>query len=295
MAFNATAVFVRVVQAGGFSAAARQLALPTSTVSARVARLEKRLGVTLLQRTTRRLSLTEAGELYYRHAATGLGHLLEAEAAVSAASGEPRGLLRVTAPPDLGDVVLSGLLIELRRAYPGIDVELILSDRTLDLVAEGLDAAIRAGELRDSTLVARRVGIACWAPYASPGYLRRMPAPARPEQLSQHDCLQFTPLGREHWILSDTRSSVTIPLDARIVVNDFGVVKSLALAGAGVALLPTYMCREETASGKLTRLLPEWRAKADPVQLVYPRQKFVPPKLRVFVDLAAEVLKRWLD
>lgn len=295
MDFNESAVFVKVVQAGSFSAAAKQLGLPTSTVSTRVARLEKRLGLTLLQRTTRRLSLTEAGALYFQHAETGLGHMLEAEAAVTAAAGEAKGLLRVTAPADLGDAIYAGLISEIRCAHPQLNLELILTDRYVDLVAEGVDVAIRVGELRDSTLVARRVGIACWASFASPDYLRSAPVLNKPQDLRQHHCLQFTAMGKDAWTLSNGQGSVTVPLAGQVIANHVGVIQSLALAGAGIALLPTYLHRAEAAAGKLVRVMPEWHARADPVHLVYPRQRFVPPKLRVFVEMAATFMRRWLE
>lgn len=295
MDLNETAVFVKVVQAGSFSAAARRLGLPTSTVSTRVARLERRLRTTLLQRTTRRLSLTQAGELYYRHAAAGLEQMLEAEAAVTAAAGEARGLLRVTAPADFGDAILAGLVGAMRAACPRVEMELLLTDRNVDLVAEGIDVAIRAGALRDSSLVARRVGSACWAPYASPDYLRSAPPLSSPQQLTAHACLQFTPLGKQQWTLYDGNTSVSVPMAGQVIINDFGVIRALALAGHGVALLPTYTCRTEAAEGRLQRVLPQWYARADPIHLVYPRQKFVPPRLRAFLDTAAGELGNWLE
>ena len=169
-----------------------------------------------------------------------------------------------------------------------------MTDRYADLVAEGLDVAIRAGALPDSTLVARRVGIACWATFASPDYLRRAPPLAKPQDLRNHHCLQFTPLGKEHWTLADAQGSVTVPMDGRVIVNDFGVIRSLALAGEGIALLPSHACRTETQAGTLVRVLPEWHARAYPIHLIYPRQRFVPAKLRVFVDMAASELRQWL-
>lgn len=295
MDFNQAAVFVRVVQAGSFSAAARVLGLPTSTVSNRVAALEKRLGVTLLQRTTRRLNLTEAGELYFQHASTGLGHLLVAEAAVTESVGEPTGLLRVTAPADLGDHILAGIMTRMRRRYPKVRVDMALTDRHVDLVAEGVDAAIRAGDLKDSSLIAKNVGVACWSPVASPDYLKSAPPLDSPQALRRHCCLQFTPLGKEAWTLTATTGSVIVPMSGQVMVNDVRVVRSLVLAGEGVALLPRYLCREECATGQLVQVLPEWRAKADPIHIVYPRQRFMPPKLRAFVDLAAGELRNWME
>ncbi|MCJ0763445.1 LysR family transcriptional regulator [Variovorax terrae] len=291
---NEVLVFVKVVQAGSFSQAARQLGMPNSTVSARVSGLERRLGVTLLQRTTRKLSLTEAGSAYFQRAAQGLDGILQAEAEVAAAQQEPQGLLRVTAPADMGDFCLVELLSALQRQHPRLGVEMVFTDRYVDLVAEGVDVAIRAGRLRDSSLVARQVGQACWVPFASPAYLKTAGALAHPKDLRRHTCLQFTPLGRSSWELGSERSSVTVPMDARCLANDMNLIKALALSGHGVALLPTYACHAEVQSGKLVRVLPRWRAKADPVHLVYPGQRFVPPKLRVFIGAAVEVFGRLL-
>ena len=155
MDLNEAAVFVKVVQAGSFSAAARLLGLPTSTVSTRISRLEARLGMTLLQRTTRRLHLTEVGELYFRHASTGLSHMLNAEAAVIEAVDEPQGLLRVTAPADIGDRILAEIVNLMRQATPKVSIEMVLMDRYADLIAEGIDVAIRIASLKDSTLIAK--------------------------------------------------------------------------------------------------------------------------------------------
>lgn len=294
MDLNETAVFVKVVQAGGFSAAARQLEQPTSTVSTRVARLERRLGVTLLQRTTRRLSLTDLGRLYYGHAAAGMEHLIEAEAALNESMGEPKGRLRVTAPADFGDTILVCLLERLSKSYPQIDVDLFLTDRYLDLVAEGVDVAIRAGKLSDSTLIAKRVGIACWALFASPEYLNTAPPLASPRDLRRHRCLQFTSFGKTQWTLSNRTSSVTVPMGGNLVVNDLGIIRSMGLQARGVGLLPTYICHEDVLAHRLVRVLPKWQARADPIQLVYPQQRFVSPNLRAFVDVAAPELSTLL-
>lgn len=295
MDLNEAGVFVKVVEAGSFSAAARLLGLPTSTVSTRVARLERRLGVTLLQRTTRRLNLTDAGELYYQHASTGLAHILDAEAAMTESTGEPKGLLRVTAPADIGDHILAEIINQMRHQCPKVSVEMLLMDRYVDLVAEGVDVAIRTGSLKDSTLVAKNVGIARWAPFASADYLKSAPKLASPQALSRHRCLQFTPLGKEAWTLSNKRDSVTIPMSGQVMVNDIGVINSMALAGEGIALLPLYLCPREHDNDQLVRVLPEWYAKADPIHIVYPRQRFMPPKLRAFVDLASLELSKWLE
>lgn len=291
MDFNEAAVFVRVVQAGSFSAAARQLGLPTSTVSTRVARLERRLGVTLLQRTTRRLHLTEAGSLYFEHASTGLGYLMEAEAALDEARQQPQGTLKMTAPADLGDALLGHLLAETQARYPALSLELWLTERYVDLVAEGVDVAIRMGELRDSSLIAKSLGTIQWALFASPAYLQQAAPINSPVELAQHPCVQFTPMGRHHWELQRGTNEIRVPLPGQVLVNNIGVVKTMVESGQGVALLPTFICQAAVRQAGLQRLLPEWRGQADAVHLVYPKQRFMPPKLRGFIDLAVTALK----
>lgn len=291
MDFNETAVFVKVVQAGGFSAAARQLGLPTSTISTRVSRLEARLGTTLLQRTTRRLSLTEAGTVYYQHASLGLGYMLEAEAAIDEARQQPQGKLKITAPADLGDSLLASLLEHTQHAFPALELELILTDRYIDLVADGVDVAIRTGELRDSSLIAKSLGTIHWALFANPNYLKQATSLESPQDLHLHRCVQFTPLGRDAWNLSSDQNTLSIPMQGRTMANNIGVVKSMTESEQGVALLPTFICKQSMATGKLIRVLPEWQGKADPVHLVYPKQRFMPPKLRAFIDLAQEKLR----
>jgi DNA-binding transcriptional LysR family regulator len=291
MDFNETAVFVKVVQLGSFSAAAKQLGLPTSTVSTRVARLEKRLGVTLLQRTTRKLHLTDAGNVYFHHAAQGLGYLLEAEAAIDEARHQPQGHLKVTAPADLGDSLLAGLIARTQQLYPAVMFELLLTERYVDLVAEGVDVAIRTGELRDSSLVAKSLGTIRWALFASKAYLAKSAPLATPQDLHVHQCLQFTPIGRDAWHLTQGNNSITIPLQAITMANSIGVVKAMAENGQGVAMLPAFICKQGLLSGNLMRVLPNWQGSADPVHLVYPQQRFMSPKLRAFLDLAMLELK----
>lgn len=295
MDFNQAAVFVKVVQSGSFSAAARLLGLPTSTVSNRVAMLEKRLGVTLLQRTTRRLHLTDAGQTYFEHASVGLAHMFDAEAAVTEAATEPCGLLRVTAPVDVGDQILALILRRMRSCWPKVQVELVLMNRYVDLVAEGVDVAIRTGSLQDSTLIAKNAGIARWAAFASPDYLSGAAVIDSPQALRHHCCLQFTPLGKDSWTFHHADASLTVPMPGQIMVNDVGLIMTLVLAGEGVALLPVYLCRQACMEGRLVRVLPEWHAKADPIHVVYPRQRFMAPKLRAFIDLAVQELAVCLD
>jgi DNA-binding transcriptional LysR family regulator len=244
-----------------------------------------------LQRTTRRLHLTESGSLYYEQAAVGLGYLLEAEAALDAARQQPQGTLKVTAPADLGDALLAGLVRRVQTEFPELVVEMLLTDRYVDLIAEGVDVAIRTGELRDSSLIAKSLGTIQWALFASRHYLQQAPILEAPQHLHAHPCLQFSPMGREHWVLSNGSSEISVPMTGRTLVNSIGVVKAMTESGQGVALLPTFICQPAQRSQQLERVLPAWLGRADNVHLVYPQQRFMPPKLRAFIDLALAELK----
>jgi DNA-binding transcriptional LysR family regulator len=287
---NDTLVFVRVAQAGSFSAAARLMGMPVSTLSVRVSRLEQRLGVTLLQRTTRRLNLTEAGQAYLQQAARGVEEIAQAEAQIDAGKHEVQGLLRITLPIDMGDEQLLEILSNYRARHPGVSVELVFSDARLDLVEQGLDVALRAGELADSSLVARQIGQARWAPFAHPDYLKRAPALRQPRDLAHHAALCFSPLGREHWTLMRGKTQVNVPLQSAFAANDMRMIRQLALNAQGVALLPDYVFRREVDHGHLVPLLPGWHARTDPIHLVYPSQRYVPAKLRHFIDEAGPAI-----
>lgn len=169
-------------------------------------------------------------------------------------------------------------------------------NRYVDLVAEGVDVAIRTGPLKDSTLIARQVGVARWALFASPDYLASAPALDAPQALRQHACLQFTPLGKEAWDLQDeAANSLTVSLSRQTLINDVGLIMTMVLAAEGVALLPSYLCRQACDEGRLVAVLPQWHGKIDPIHIVYPRQRFMSPGLRAFVDLATLALRRWFD
>ncbi|MEI9886715.1 MAG: LysR family transcriptional regulator [Rhizomicrobium sp.] len=289
MDLNPVAVFVKVAQTGSFSEAARQLAMPNSTVSAQLSRLERQLGVTLLQRTTRKLRLTEAGQDYFRTVSVGVEAILDAGAQVSAGRHEPQGTLRITAAIDMDEAMVK-LLSDFRRRYPKVALEMHFSQDVADMFANNIDVAIRAGSLKDSGLVARKVGTGTWVPVASPKYLRALGRPAHPDELREHTLIQFERKGREQWLLRRGGSVATVPLSRQIITNHTEAVRAFALRGEGIALLPTYFCRSEFKEGKLVRILPEWAGETDPVNLVYPAQRFVAAKIRAFVDFAAKAL-----
>ncbi|WP_295902011.1 LysR family transcriptional regulator [uncultured Bdellovibrio sp.] len=295
MDLNEVAIFVKVVQVGSFHQAAKQLDMPNSTVSAKVSSLEKRLGVTLLHRTTRKLQVTEAGQAFFNRSLSAIQELQGAEEEVTSNQGEPQGLLRITAPSALGSSLLPDVVAKCLSKYPKIQVELIFADRIVDLISEGVDLAIRAGELSDSSLVAKKLGVGYFAPFASAGYLKSHGTPLHPKELREHACLQFSPLGKEKWeLVNKNKNKVTVPLNGRLIADDLNIIKDLVLAGEGIALLPTFICEMETKKNKLVRILPEWRSDVRPISFVYPPQKFVNPKLKAFMDLAIDDLKERL-
>ncbi|MBM4360358.1 MAG: LysR family transcriptional regulator [Deltaproteobacteria bacterium] len=290
---NAMTVFARVAQCGSFSAAARALGMPKSTVSRRVAELEQQLGARLLQRTTRRLALTDVGQTYFRHCARIAAEVEEAERAVSEHQSEPRGTLRVTAPMNfefLGPIVARYL-----EENPGVELELMCADRVIDLVQEGFDIAIRAGKLVDSSLVARGLGAHRAQLVASPRYLERAGTPRTPSALERHDGILFGANGsRRTWQLERERERIAVSPRARLVVNDYAVMTEATLAGLGVALLPEVRVAAAVAEGQLLRVLPRWSAPEVPLQAVYPSTRHIAPKVRSFLE-HLRALPRSLD
>lgn len=289
MDLNPVAVFVKVAQTGSFSEAARQLAMPNSTVSAQLTRLERQLGVTLLQRTTRRLRLTEAGQAYFETASIGVEAIMDAGARISATRDEPQGTLRVTVSIGMDEAIV-GLLSAFRGRYPNVGLDIRFSQDVADLVADGIDVAIRSGSLPDSGLVARKVGMATWIAVASPDYLRMAGPLAHPDDLRHHRLIQFENKGRDQWLLRRGDVAAAVPLPRQFITNHAAVVRTLAAGGEGIALLPTFLCRKEFEEGRLVPVLPGWVGGMDPVNLIYPAQRFVAAKIRVFVDFAARAL-----
>lgn len=280
-------IFAQVVRSGSFTAAARELGMQKSGVSRRVAALEERLGTRLLQRTTRSLRLTDEGRIYYEHCARALSEIEEAEAALGGLQEEPRGVLRVTAPLSFGFLGATiGAFIE---RHPEVQVELVCTDRLVDLVEERFDVAIRAGRLPDTSLIARKLGGLVRHLYASPAYLKRRKAPTRPEDLEEHVCLVFG-TGRPTWQLVSPTRRFSFEPEARLIANDYDLLRDATLEGAGIALLPSAACAEAVREGWLVPLLPEWSAEEMPVQAVYPSTRHLPTRVRAFVDFLQE---RW--
>lgn len=290
---NAAHLFVEVVQRGSFTNAAKMLGLPKSTLSRRIGELETRLGARLLQRTTRKLSLTDLGAAYFERVHRIVSELGEAEAAVLDAQNTPRGVLRITAPPDLGMVILPKALPEFTALYPEVHVVLDLSGRRVDLVQEGFDVALRAGHLVDSSLIAKAIATSSMAVYASPEYLAVRGTPSRLEELASHDCLVFGSTPERKWHFERNGRPYDVAVTGRIAAQDFGYLRFATLAGGGVALLPNMLVGPDVHHGRLVQLLSDFTYAQDTLYVVYPSRNFLPAKTRAFVDFITERMAVW--
>ena len=284
-------VFVRVVEAGSFSAAGRQLGLVPSSVSRRVAELEDELGARLFHRTTRKLSLTEAGRTYHERAAKILLDVEEARLAVTGADGAPSGILRLTAAASVGRLHLVPALAAFHELHPAVKVMLVMTDRMVDLVDEGLDLAVRVGRQRDSSLVARRIGTSLRLVCASPAYLARAGVPETPADLARHDCLTFRAHpGSNLWRFQGPDGPVEARVTGPLFANDGEALAAAAVAGMGLVLLPEWLVGPDIREGRLRVVLPDFRAVPDdsPLYAIYPHQRHLPLKVRAFIDFLVD-------
>jgi DNA-binding transcriptional LysR family regulator len=296
--FNAARVLVRVVQAGSFRSAARALGLSKTTVSRKIAELEEQLGAQLLQRTTRTVSLTDAGAVFVEEAEGAIARFDAAEQAVSELQREPRGKLRVTATVPVGEMFLAPIVAAFLEAYPALEVMLHLTDRPVDLVADRFDVAVRTGALPDSSLVAKLVGNSAYRVVASPAYLARQGTPRRPSDLSAHHSLRFTKLGtavRTTWPFGKGQRKTEVPVSGRLVSDDFVVLRSAAERGLGIARLPTLVVHEAIRAGRLVALLESYAPPPTPLHLVHVGGKHLPPRTRAFLDFVEPRLTRSLS
>ena len=277
--------FVAVVNAGSFTAAAERLNLSQALVSKYVGQLESRLGVRLLNRTTRRLSLTEVGRAYFERCVQLLESFDELEAVVQARHTAPRGQLRITAPVTLGELYLAPVIVEFLRAQPGISVDLRLSDRFVDLVDEGLDLAIRMGELKDSRLVARRLGSSRLVLCAAPDYLARAGTPAHPRELTGHACILDSNIRSfPSWPFQENGERFNVRVNGRLVVNSPRAARETTLAGEGIALCPDFVVGADLRDGTLVALLETFAVADRGIYALYPHSRYLAAKVRAFVD-----------
>lgn len=283
MDLNQVVVFTEVAKTGSFTRAAKALEMPKSTVSRKVSDLEERLGVRLIQRTTRTLSLTNEGLRYYEHCLRVVSELEEAESALGEMGAEPRGLLRITAPLSFGS--LGQVLAEYRAKFPLVQIELVCTDRVVDLVDERFDLAIRAGKLSDSTLIARPLGHLPSLLIASPAYLSRKGVPKLPSDLAQHDCLAFSPRGKATWNLVSGDKTEKVSIKSAFAANDFDILREAVISGAGISLQARTTSFLDLKEGRLRRVLPDWSGEPTPLHAVYPSTRHLSSRVRAFTDL----------
>lgn len=292
---NHVAVFVQVVEAGSFTAAGEALGLPKSSVSRTVSKLEDELGVRLLARTTRSLHLTDAGRVYYDRVRNALASLDEAAAAAVDDVLEPRGVVRVTGSAGIGSGELAVHIAEFVRQYPQIHVELSITGRTVDLLEEGFDLAVRGGTPEDSDLVARTVGASDFGVFASRAYLDAFGAPETPAELSERACVLYKGrAGRSTWTLSDTAGNETkVPVRGPINVDEMLFVRQAVEAGAGIGMLPLVVlasCQRAGHVDALVRVLPEYATRGGVLYLVTPPLDMVPQRVKLLRDFLYERL-----
>jgi DNA-binding transcriptional LysR family regulator len=279
------AAFVSVIDAGSFSAAARRLKLSKSAVSAHLQRLEQRLGVRLLNRTTRRLAVTEAGAAYYRHCARILAEAEAAEQAASALQREPRGTLRISAPDSFGWMHVAPAIPDFLARYPELALDIALSPKPVNLVDEGIDLAIRIGVIEDPSLVVRRLAPSRFVLCAAPAYLDRAGTPREPRDLASHQCLCVSLVSWGNaWRLIGAKGEERVAVSGVLRSNNAEMLRSAALDRLGIALLPSWAVGDELASGRLKRVLPDWEPPASSIHAVYPGNRLLTAKVRAFVD-----------
>lgn len=295
---NDTLIFVRVVEHGSFVGAAKALRLPKTTVSRKVQELEARLGAQLLHRTTRKLGLTEAGNVYYEHSQKIARDLSEAESAVSQLQAGPRGWLRFTVPYSIGIDKVAPLLGEFHMRYPEVRVEMLLSNEPLDLIAGEIDVALRIGELADSTLVARKLGTLHTQVFASAGYIERYGEPLHPDELQYHRTLA-SPKNRNGngyaFFLDNGSGRQAFPVNPILVANDPAAWKGALLCGEGLTIAADVMVKPFVEQGLVKRVLPGWSGGDYVLNAVFPRGHGQSPKVRAFVDFMLERLNLEID
>lgn len=296
--------FVEVVRRGSLSAAAQAMDLPKSNVSRQIEALEKGLGVRLLQRTTRRLSLTDAGRLFYER----MSHLTEEihtlHSEIAELDKKPRGLLRLTAPTEFARIQIAPRLPTFLDQFPEVGVDLAISDRFVDLVKDEIDLAIRFGALRDASLVARRIADDPFILCASPAYLKAAGAPTHPSQLTHHNCLRFVPLGEragmrgplDSWRFRSSRSVLDVSIKGNLQSHSVAPLITAALAGLGVLIAPLWSVQHLIARGDMRAVLQDfdvaWSVQKRGIYAVYPSTRYLPLKVRAFMDFFIVDYKR---
>lgn len=284
-------IFCNVVETGSFTGAARRLGIAKSAISKHISVLEDNLGARLLNRTTRKLSLTDVGEQYYQSCRKMVAAVEEARQCVTSTQEKPSGTLKVSCPASFGISHITPLLHEFLQMHPSLNAELLLDDNILDMTEHGIDVAIRVGWLRDSSLHAKKLRDAPRLLCASPIYLERMGTPTEPNDLVNHEWIIFTLLPTPYKVTFTRRlKSTSIQIKGRMKINNGSAVRALLLAGAGVAALSDFLVADDIASGDLVRLLPEYHIAQAGIYAMYHEQRLQQVKIRKFIDFLAQRL-----
>lgn len=285
-------LFAAIADQGGITAAARKLGLTKSLVSRELASIENRLGTRLVQRTTRRVSLTDTGELLAAYARRVVEEMENAEAAIEATRDHPRGDLKVSAPFSILRFAIVPRLAAFRAQYADVRLSLDASLRIVDLIEEGIDVAIRIGELPPSSLVARRLATTPIILVAAPAYVEQRGVPQVPSDLLTHEVVNLRPdTGPDAWVLEASGARLSLTVKPSIAVHDPGLVLDLARQGLGIAPVPELYARQALASGDIVRVLPDYSRGTTPIHAVYPSRRILAPKVRAFVEFAAEAMR----
>lgn len=284
-------MYVAVIEGGSFAAAADRLDVSRAMVSKQVQKLEEHLGTRLMNRTTRRLSMTETGRAFYERSAQIVADVEEAEQFAGQMTRSPQGTLRVAIPLSYGQHRLATILGAYTQAYPLVQLDIALSDRKVDLVEEGFDVAIRIGALPQSDLIAKKIGSAYSVVCAAPGYLARFGTPRTPADLAGHACMGYSlSAGGADWRLESATGPVVVPVAGPIKADNGDIIRLAAIAGAGIAFQPGFIVDADIAAGRLVRLLPAWQSAEMGIHAVYSSRKHLSAKVRTFVDFVAEAL-----
>jgi DNA-binding transcriptional LysR family regulator len=283
--FDAMQTFVAVLRTGSFRGAALSLRIPRSTVSQRVARLEEHLGVRLLERTTRTLRPTSAGRAYFDRCAHILADVEEADRAVTEEDRAPRGVLRVASSLLFGHSFLSPIAAEFALRHPEVEVEVVATNRRVNVVEEGFDLAVMFMDVNDdSSLVARKLESAEHRCCASPAYVAAHGAPKSPEDVRSHSCIVYGENRQAVWRFERGEDKRRVAIHGRMSVNSFLMAHDAALRGVGIACLPTFLCGEEFRAGRLVSLFPDWLVNRTEMRVVYPSNRYLAPRVRLFID-----------
>ncbi len=295
--FSNLELFVKTIEVGSFSALGRQLHMAPSSISRQINALEKELGVRLLQRTTRNISLTEAGQIYFEHVSKILSDLEEAQLAITQLQANPKGILRLNVAIPFGERNIVPLIPEFLRLYPDLKIDLTLEDRAIDLVEERVDLSIRISRLDDSSIVARKLADNQFVVCASPQYFEVHSLPSTPNDLSRHNCLINKNIyNSDTWQFRKGNSTQNMSVSGNFLANTGGALYQAMLSDLGIAVLPTWFVGEDIKQGKLQVVLGDYAVNLpamidSAIYALYPAGQYLPPKVRVFIDFLIEKLK----